>query len=68
MGLSNQDSFENCIIEAINLGDDADTVGAVAGMIAGRMYGFDAIPKWMVEGVQWSEHLIDVSEKLVLLN
>ena len=62
------DSFENCIIEAINLGDDADTVGAVAGMIAGRMYGFDAIPKWMVEGVQWSEHLIDVSKKLVLLN
>ena len=62
------DSFENCIIEAINLGDDSDTVGAVAGMIAGRMYGFDAIPKWMVEGLQWSEHLIDVSKKLVLLN
>jgi len=32
------------------------------------MYGFDAIPKWMVEGLEWSEHLIDVSKKLVLLN
>ena len=62
------DCFEDCIIEVINLGDDADTVGAVAGMIAGRMYGFDAIPTWMIEGLQWSEHIIDVSKRLVQLN
>ena len=58
-------NFEECIIEAINLGDDADTTGAVAGMIAGRMYGFDAIPTWMVEGLQWSEHLIEVAAQLM---
>ena len=58
-------SFEECIIEAINLGDDADTTGAVAGMIAGRMYGFDAIPSRMVEGLQWSEHLIEVAAQLM---
>jgi ADP-ribosylglycohydrolase len=26
-------------VDAINRGDDADTVGAVTGMIAGRIYG-----------------------------
>ena len=29
-------SFEDCIIKAVNRGHDADTTGAVAGMIAGR--------------------------------
>ena len=33
-------------------------------MIAGRMYGFDAIPSWMVEGLQWSEHLIEVGSTI----
>ena len=58
------DNFEDCIIEAINLGHDSDTTGAVAGMIAGRMYGFDAIPKWMVQGLQWSNHIIHVAKQL----
>jgi ADP-ribosyl-[dinitrogen reductase] hydrolase len=32
---------------AINLGDDADTVGCVAGALAGAMYGIQAIPsRW----------------------
>ena len=33
-------------------------------MIAGRMYGFDGIPKWMVEGLQWSNHILDVAKQL----
>ena len=32
----NTDSFEDAISDAINRGGDADTVGAVTGMIAGR--------------------------------
>ena len=57
-------NFEDCIIEAINLGHDTDTTGAVAGMIAGRMYGFDSIPSWMVEELQWNEHLIEVTKSM----
>ncbi len=34
-------SFRAAIVDAINRGEDADTVGAVTGMIAGRIYGFD---------------------------
>lgn len=32
-------SFHAAIVDAINRGEDADTVGAVTGMIAGRFYG-----------------------------
>ena len=33
-------SFKDAVVDAINRGGDADTVGAVTGMIAGRIYGF----------------------------
>lgn len=40
-------SLEDAIVAAVNLGGDADTVGAVAGGLAGAMYGYDAIPaRW----------------------
>ena len=40
--------FEDCLIDVVNRGGDADTTGAIAGMIAGSYYGFDAIPKrWL---------------------
>lgn len=39
------DSLEACIIKAINLGDDSDTTGAVAGGLAGAFYGPQAVPR-----------------------
>ncbi|MFK8011230.1 MAG: ADP-ribosylglycohydrolase family protein [Marinicellaceae bacterium] len=41
-------SFEETVLMAANLGDDADTTAAVAGQIAGAYYGYDSIPeKWL---------------------
>nr|WP_173275334.1 ADP-ribosylglycohydrolase family protein [Paenibacillus sp. NEAU-GSW1] len=41
------ESFEQGALMAVNLGDDADTTGAVYGQIAGAFYGVDEIPaKW----------------------
>lgn len=37
-------TFEDMILRAVNLGEDADTVGAVTGQLAGRLLGYDAIP------------------------
>jgi ADP-ribosyl-[dinitrogen reductase] hydrolase len=38
------DSFEAGVLMAVNLGDDADTTGAIYGQLAGAFYGVDAIP------------------------
>jgi len=40
-------SFEEALVQAVNLGNDADTTGAVTGAIAGALYGLKAIPhRW----------------------
>jgi ADP-ribosyl-[dinitrogen reductase] hydrolase len=42
------DSFRRCLIDMVNQGGDADTTGALAGMLAGAAYGVDAIPaEWL---------------------
>ena len=42
------DSFESCVVDAVNRGEDADTTGAIAGMLAGALYGASSIPKrWL---------------------
>ncbi len=38
------DAFADCVIETVNQGGDADTTGALAGMLAGATYGLAAIP------------------------
>lgn len=40
----NTASFEDAVLAAANLGDDADTTAAVVGQIAGALYGIDGIP------------------------
>lgn len=41
-------SFDECLIETVNQGGDADTTGALAGMLAGATYGLAAIPQdWL---------------------
>jgi ADP-ribosyl-[dinitrogen reductase] hydrolase len=38
------DSFRTCVTQTVNQGGDADTTGAIAGMVAGATYGASAIP------------------------
>jgi len=42
------DDFEQCVIAVVNRGDDADTTGALAGMLAGARCGASALPaRWL---------------------
>lgn len=55
----NSGTFEEAVVNAINLGGDTDTVGCVAGAIAGAMYGIQAIPsRWTtyINGVVETPH------------
>lgn len=44
-------NFEDAVTSVIDLGDDTDTVAAVAGGLAGAIWGADAIPQ------RWTDHL-----------
>jgi len=43
--LFDTDNFQDCLIDVVNRGGDADTTGAIIGMIAGALYGVSAIPQ-----------------------
>lgn len=46
-GLLTTDSFEEALVQVVNLGGDADTTAAVTGAVAGALYGLEAIPaRW----------------------
>ena len=46
--LLHTDSYRDCVLQAVNLGSDTDTTAAVAGGLAGALYGYDAIPtEWL---------------------
>ncbi|MEX2527862.1 MAG: ADP-ribosylglycohydrolase family protein [Gemmatimonadota bacterium] len=58
-------SFRDCILKAVNLGDDADTVGAIAGQVAGAVYGRSGIPEEWITGLQESERFVELADGLV---
>jgi len=43
--LLTSDSYEECVLKAVNLGEDTDTTAAVTGGLAGLYFGYDAIPE-----------------------
>ena len=60
--LDNSGSFEEALLKAVNLGDDTDTVGAIAGGLAGLFYGYDTIPEdWLaaIQRREWIEGLCE---------
>jgi len=60
--VGNSSSFEEAILLAANLGDDADTVGAITGQLAGALYGASGIPGHWRARVAWHDEI----EKLAL--
>lgn len=59
-------SFEDGVLRAVNLGDDADTTGAIYGQLAGAYYGMKGIADKWIERVAKREELMDISYKLLL--
>ena len=62
------DSFEGCVLKAVNLGDDADSVGAVAGQLAGAYYGMEGISKSLTQGLQDADRIHSMAEALASLH
>lgn len=53
------DSFEEGLVKVVNRGNDADTVGAVAGALLGAYHGYESIP------TRWLDALGDNKQKLI---
>ena len=51
----NTDSYADCVLAAVNLGDDTDTTACVAGALAGAMYGYNSIYKSWIEQLRGKE-------------
>lgn len=58
------DNFKDAVLTAANLGDDADSVAAVAGQLAGALYGASAIPAEWLAKLAWREKIEQLAGQL----
>lgn len=55
------DSFEAAVLRAVNLGDDADTTGAIVGQLAGAHYGVEGIPAHWLQKLALREDIEELA-------
>lgn len=58
------DTFETAVLEAINLGHDTDTTGAITGGLAGLYYTYENIPEYWIVSLAKMEEIDDLSNRL----
>jgi ADP-ribosyl-[dinitrogen reductase] hydrolase len=60
------EDFESAVLAAVNLGDDADTTGAICGQLSGARLGVAAIPdNWLAE-LAWADEIVRIGGRLSL--
>lgn len=65
--VASHDSPEDAIVAAVNLGNDADTTGAVAGALAGARWGAAALPDRWLDVLVDRDELTGVADALLAL-
>lgn len=58
------ENYREAVLAAANLGDDADTTAAIAGQIAGALYGVEAIPREWRQILHRREDILDLARRL----
>lgn len=58
--------FRELVLLTVNLGDDADTTGAICGQLAGAYYGNDGIPEEWRKGLAKEELIFGKRGDLLL--
>jgi len=61
-------TFEDGVLAAVNLGDDADTTAAIYGQLAGALYGADAIPARWLDKLVMRDRIIELADELFTLS
>jgi ADP-ribosyl-[dinitrogen reductase] hydrolase len=57
--------FRSAVLTAANLGGDADTTAAIAGQLAGALYGASGIPEEWLAKLAWREEIEQVALRLL---
>lgn len=58
----NTSNFKEALLYSVNLGGDTDTVGALTGLLAGIIYGYEEIPNEWIEVLAKNKLLLKISE------
>ena len=58
-------SLESALLEVVNRGDDADTVGAITGALAGAHYGYSSIPARWLDALHARDELLNKADTLL---
>jgi len=58
-------SFEEAVLLAVNLGDDADTTAAITGQLAGAFYGLGSIPEPWLSKLYIGDHIDRLAKELL---
>lgn len=61
---ANTETFVDAVLEAVNLGDDADTTAAITGQLAGAYYGAGAIPEGWLTRLYMREDIRQMARRL----
>ncbi|WP_123537891.1 ADP-ribosylglycohydrolase family protein [Halosimplex salinum] len=59
------DSAEDAIVTAVNRGGDTDTIGAIAGAVAGARFGASQLPDRWLSAIDETDELETLAERLV---
>ncbi len=62
---AHNDSAEEAVVSAVNMGDDTDTTGAVTGALVGAHYGVDALPNRWLAVLEPREELTVLAERIL---
>lgn len=63
--VANTNNYRDCVLRAVNLGGDTDTTAAVAGAVAGTIYGFDNIPEDYRALILRADYISDIAQKFI---
>ena len=68
MKVGEKSSFNEGALMAVNLGDDADTIGAIYGQLAGTFYGVEGIPEEWLNKIAYRDLIESFVEQLYQLS
>lgn len=57
------ENYKDCVLKAVNLGGDTDTIAAIAGGLAGALYGIHSIPQSWLDVLKRKDYIENMCER-----